>query len=93
MKQISINPQCQFIADLNNTDKVTMMNGKAMPIAVWNLLLSIRDCGLYAKGIKPHRNWRITDVKTYFGIKGSADKLHQQLVAIRSILMEEVSNG
>ena len=93
MKQISMNPQCRFIADLNNTDKVMSVNGKEMPTAVYNLLISIRDCGLYAKGIKPHRNWRITDVKTYFGLKGSAEKLHQQLVAIRSILMEEVSNG
>lgn len=51
--------------------------------AVYNLLVSIRDCKLYAKGIKPHRHWRIGDVKKYFGIKGNAEQLAEQLTEIR----------
>jgi hypothetical protein len=55
------------------------VNDGYMSRGIWNLLLSIRDCKLYSKGIKPHRNWRITDVKNYFGISGGASKCAEQL--------------
>jgi hypothetical protein len=55
------------------------VNGSPMPAGVWNLLLSIRDCKLYSKGIKPHRNWKISDVKWYFGIKGGAAEMALRL--------------
>jgi hypothetical protein len=65
----------------------TNVNGKPMPWGYWNLILSIRDCGLYSKGIKPHRNWKISDVKWYFGISGSAEKMAETLKQYRDILM------
>ena len=49
-------------------------------------IISIRDCKLYSKGIKPNRHWRISDVKTYFGLKGDASKLVVQLEDIKSAL-------
>ena len=84
-KQI-INGDSQFFQDLINEHKNIMVNGTSMPKGFYNLLISIRDCGLYAKGIKPHRHFRITDVKVYFGIKGSASSMYDQLQEIKTAL-------
>jgi len=51
------------------------VNGNDMPKAIWNLILSKRDIGLWSIGMKPHRGWKVSDVKWYFGIKGNKDKL------------------
>lgn len=67
--------------------KFTQVNGKPMPWGYWNLIISIRDCSLYSKGIKPHRNWKISDVKWYFGIKGNATQMAQTLNEYRDILL------
>jgi hypothetical protein len=63
------------------------LNGKPTPMGMWNLLCSIRDCKLYSKGIKAHRNWKISDVKWYFGIKGNATQMAETLEAYKNILM------
>ena len=42
----------------------------------YNLICSKRDVSLYAKsGMKPHANWKVTDVKKYFNIKGTKESL------------------
>jgi len=74
----------KFAEDMTNT---TQMNGKPMPWGIWNLLCSIRDVKLYAKGIKINRHWKISDVKWYFGVKGSAEAIAETLEAYRDILM------
>ena len=51
------------------------VNGRDMPVAIWNLILSKRDLKLWAHGLKPHRRWKVTDVKRYFGISGGREKL------------------
>jgi len=70
-------------------DMTTSMsvNGNPMPHGVWNLLCSIRDCKLFTKGMKIHRHWRITDVKVYFGVKGSPEKVVEALENYKNILM------
>jgi hypothetical protein len=73
----------KFQADLGTEIPV---NGTPMPVGVWNLLLSIRDCKLYSKGIKPHRNWRISDVKWYFGVKGGAEAIAKRLEEYKEFL-------
>jgi hypothetical protein len=72
----NINLECQFWFELEQfglshgeTNGVNV-NGNAMPIAFWNLICSIRDIGLYNKGIVINRNWKITPVKKYFGWVG-----------------------
>ena len=65
------------------------MNGKPMSRAYWNLIISIRDCKLYSRGIKPHRNWKIGDVKWYFGVKGGAESIATKLEQYRAVLTEE----
>lgn len=73
----------RFAADLNTSMKV---NNGQMSHGVWNLIISKRDCSLYSKGIKPNRFWRISDVKTYFGISGSAEKMVETLTNYLEIL-------
>lgn len=57
--------------------------------AWYNLVISIRDVKLWKAGMKPHRHWRITDVKKYFGVKGNTQKVLDQLVTLK----EEYETG
>ena len=72
----------QFQADLG---KEFSFDGKPMSRAYWNLVVSIRDVKLFKIGLKPNRNWRLKDVKWYFGIKGSKDKVLTQLEAYKEL--------
>ena len=48
--------------------------------AMLNLICSIRDVKLWAEhGMKPHRQWKMSDVKWYFGMDGKGEILHQKL--------------
>ena len=76
----------KFQADLAKNINV---NGGAMPVGYWNLIVSIRDCKLYSKGIKPHRAWKITDVKWYFGVKGNAQQIAEVLEQYKHLLVQE----
>ena len=63
------------------------INGAQSSRAFYNLVVSIRDVSLFSKGIKPHRGWRITDVKNYFGVKGNPTKVLIQLQELRENLI------
>ena len=76
----------QFEADFGNELNV---NNTTTSRAYWNLILSIRDCKLYSKGIKINRFWKISDVKRYFGVKGGADVIAEKLEQYRLILVAE----
>lgn len=52
------------------TDLKVPMNG-AESKGIYNLLVTKRDVNLYCLGIIPHRNFKISDVKKYFGLKGN----------------------
>lgn len=60
--------QPQYFADLQ---KPIRINDGVMSIGIYNLIVSIRDLKIYSRGMRPHRNWKITDVKKYFGVQGS----------------------
>lgn len=79
----------QFEKDLLNACKVDSpkgayldINGNKMPTAIYNLIVSRRDVALYSKGIIPHRGWKITPVKEYFGLKGRPEKCLEQIEAL-----------
>ena len=76
----------QFFKDMTDESKTLNVNNGTMPLGYWNLIISIRDCKLYSKGIKPHRNFKITNVKKYFGLTGDASKLVVQLEEIKNAL-------
>ena len=61
MKPINIDENCQFLKDLNNSKTGVNMG-------IYNLICSKRDLTLFCKGIKPHRNWKLKNVKEYFGL-------------------------
>ena len=63
------------------------INGAQSSRAFYNLVVSIRDVSLFSKGIKPHRGWRISDVKNYFGVKGNPTKVLIQLQELRENLI------
>ena len=55
------------------------INDKLESRGWYNLVVSIRDVGLWTKGLAPNRHWRLKHVKEYFGIKGNAHKILEQL--------------
>ena len=51
-------------------------NPSGMNKAEFNLICSKRDIGLWTKiQMKPHRGWKVSDVKKYFGISGKGESL------------------
>jgi hypothetical protein len=78
VKPININEDCQFLKDC------TENSTKAM----YNLIISKGAVQLWTKGIKPHSNWKISDVKRYFGMNGNAETLHSKLVKLHEVLTE-----
>ena len=88
----------RFVADLKG-NTVTYINGSPMSRGVWNMIISKRDLSLWVKRkMKPNRHWKVSDVKTYFGIKGSGQKLLDQFLAVtaevdRLHAVKEVHDG
>ena len=87
-QQITINGSSQFYADLMDENKDLDVNGVMMSKGYWNLIVSIRDLGLYEVGMKPNRHWKISHVKAYFGIKGTATQMRAELKAIKEALTQ-----
>ena len=77
----------QGLIDFQNGVEGSAINlsGKATPLSIYNLIISKRDLQLWQGGMKPHRHWKVTDVKKYFGIKGNKDKLVEELEKIYTI--------
>lgn len=77
--------QCVFAIQNNEFLDV---NGKKMPHAIWNMMVSKRDLTLWCNaGIKPHRRWKVSDVKYYFNIKGSKDTLLPRFMKIYNYVL------
>ena len=72
---IKIDKNTQFIIDLQSKDNID----RNYNLGWYNLIISIRDLSLYSKGIKPHRRWKITPLKIYFGIKGNTKSMLDKL--------------
>ena len=68
------------------------INNSIATRAWYNLVVSIRDVKLWKAGMKPHRHWRITDVKNYFGVKGNTQKVLDQLVTLREAYETKETN-
>lgn len=66
-----------FFKDIENSISI---NGKQSSRAIYNLIVTKRDVNLYANlGMKPHRFWKISDVKNYFGIKGNKQAVKDKI--------------
>ena len=74
-KPIEINEDCQFLKDC--TEYPTL--------AMYNLITSRGAVQLWSKGIKPNSNWKISDVKRYFGMNGNAKILAEKLRVLHQV--------
>ncbi|MBT4406581.1 MAG: hypothetical protein HOC79_01765 [Euryarchaeota archaeon] len=83
---------------LENGEQIMTVNGSPMGNAIWNLICTKRDLEMYCVAaysdgrlmkMKPHRNWRVTDVKKYFGIKGTNQKLYDNFMELFNVVMGE----
>ena len=76
-------------------EQILNVNGSDMGRAIWNLICSKRDLAIYTRkysdgrpmNMKPHRNWRVTDVKKYFGIKGTGQKLYDNFMELHDAVL------
>lgn len=64
-------------------ETIINMNGNPMHRGYYNLVVSIRDCKMYDRGLRPTRFWKISHVKQYFGIKGNIGNIITQLDRLR----------
>jgi|TARA_R100000789_G_scaffold44460_1_gene45560 hypothetical protein len=84
-KPVEIDGDCQFFIDLENKE------GHGVNRGYWNLICTKRDLSMYVKhNMKPHRKWKVTDVKKYFGIKGTGKLLLGRFLVLYNITMEEM---
>lgn len=83
-----VNESSQFFVDMTSPNRTINFNGSIVPIGYYNLVVTIRDLGMYLIDIKPNRHWKISDVKRYFGIKGSAASMLEELKTIRDVINE-----
>lgn len=82
MKPIDIDADCKFLQDAKTNRQMAM----------FNLICSKRDVKLWAKGIKPHSRWKISDVKWYFGMNGNAETLAKKLDTLYNVITEGDTN-
>ena len=87
----------QLIGAYTKGEGVMSVNGQPMPHAIWNLICSHRDLKMWCElKMKPHRNWKVSQVKTYFGIKGNGAALLQRFEALKSeadLLVENINRS
>ncbi len=77
-----------FVDSLLREENVNL-NGQVVPMGYWNLVISIRDLKLFCGGIKPHRKWKLSDVKIYFGLSGSKEKILTQLQEMQKMYNDQ----
>ena len=83
-----------FVHDLWALESVINVNGSPMSQGVWNMICSHRDLKLWCRlGMKPHRGWKVSDCKAYFGIKGNKDKLLSEFEALKAEVDEILGRG
>jgi hypothetical protein len=77
----NVDTQAVFWQQLHDEDRPTVSsNGGSTPLCLYNLILTRRDVQMYAKhNMKPHRGWKISQVKEYYGIKGNKQKIADQI--------------
>ena len=78
-----MNKDSEFMRDLVS---FTYSDNLLVNRGFYNLIVTIRDLKLVLVGIRPHRNFKLRDVKRYFGINGSAKKILERLLEIREII-------
>lgn len=93
-KEVLAMQDSQFFADFNRQiDEGDFMSvqGSPMPAAFWNLMVTKRDLTLWCNiGMKPHRHWKVSQVKQYFNITGTGENLLARFMKIYDLFMSGV---
>jgi hypothetical protein len=62
--------------------------------SVVQLMFQKRYTRTYAEiGMRPTRSWKITDIKKYYGVKGNANKVADQLDAIHASILDLIKQA
>ena len=80
---VNMREDCQFLKDVNGSE-----NFGGLSKGLYNLIVCKGQVKLFSKGIKPTKNWRVTDVKGYFGLVGSTEKILAQLEQLQTIIKD-----
>ena len=74
----------QLVEDVKaGKQKTPVVNGGKIPYVKYQLACHKRDLSLWVKGIKINRNFKVTDYKRYYGLKGNdRNKLLEQFMVI-----------
>ena len=68
-----------------------LLDDKTSKMAMFNLICSKRDLQLWTSHkIKPTANWKVTDVKKYFGIKGSGQALMTEFMVLHDTVWDTI---
>ena len=86
MKKQILKKDSQFLKDM---EAPLCINGNPSVRGYYNLVVSIRDLKLFCAGIKPHRFWKLKDVKEYFGIKGNKQSVLSDLEYLLTVLKSD----
>jgi len=85
MSYYKIDADTQFIKDFDNW----ITKGGGINRATYNLMISKRDIGLFCLGMKPNAQWRLKDLKAYFGIKGSKEKCKELIEVLTELFIPQ----
>ena len=86
--------ESSFFQGVLDADNTFLVNGNPMNRAIWNLIISKRDLCLYHKcGLIPHRNWKISDVKRYYGLSGNIKTLLPKYLELCDIMLDGEDSG
>ena len=83
-----VDTNAPFWVELHDEDRPTIqIQGSTVPRCLYNLMVTRRDVNLYLHGLKPHRGWKIGDVKAYFGLTGGKQKVADAINAMHDEFM------
>lgn len=88
----TISADCQFISDLYDNTRNTMVNDGILPLWKINLANARYAFSLYTLGMKPDRFFRTGDYYTYFGWSAKCRK-HDEFLQWVSRFLDAIKNG
>jgi hypothetical protein len=92
MKEVDEN--APFWVELHDEDRPTIsVNGNDVPQCLYNLMLAKRDIRIFVDlDTEPNRHWNISDVKKYFGLNGSKQKIKDALLLMHDEFIGRIIN-
>ena len=85
---VSVEKSSKFYQDIISDDSKTIhiassQGSRDIKFCLYNLIIASSQMSLYTKGLKPHRHFKVSDIKAYFGLKGSSAKVNEDLQSLK----------